>query len=55
MAAHAVGDDGECYAITACVGENRDAILLFLAISLMLCGTGIDFYWHPSSLADGEL
>jgi len=55
MAAHAVGDDGECNAISTCVGEDRDAILLFLAISLVLCGTGIDFYWHPFSPADRGL
>jgi hypothetical protein len=35
--------------------KDRDAILLFLAIPLMLCRTGIDCYRHPSSFAAGRL
>jgi hypothetical protein len=42
MPAHAIGDDGQCHTTLAGMLKDRDAILLFLAISLVLCGARID-------------
>jgi hypothetical protein len=36
VSAHAVGDDGQRHATLAGMRKDRDAILLFLAISLVL-------------------
>jgi hypothetical protein len=55
MAAHAIRHDRQGNPASACMRKDRDAILLFLAIPLMLCRTGIDCYRHPSSFAAGRL
>jgi hypothetical protein len=55
MAAHAVGDDGQCHATLAGMLKDRDAILLFLAISLVLCGARINCYRHCFSLSGARL
>jgi hypothetical protein len=50
MAAHSIGHNGQCHTLATAMRQDRHAILLFLAISLMLRGAGVNCYRHPSSL-----
>jgi len=50
MAAHAVGDNGQRHTALVHMGKDRETILLFLAISLVLCRASINRYEHCLSL-----
>ena len=45
--ASAIGDDSQSYAPFTGMRENRHAILLLLAITLVLRRAGVDCYGHP--------
>jgi hypothetical protein len=53
--AHAIGNDSQGHAALTGVRKDRDAILLFLAIPLVLCGARINCYRHCFSLSGRKL
>jgi hypothetical protein len=55
VATHAIGNDGQRDATLPPVCQDGDAILLFLAIPLVLCGARIDCYGHWFSLSGARL
>jgi hypothetical protein len=46
MAAHPVGDNRQSDTLFFRMGQERDAVLLFLAVALMLGDACIYDYWH---------
>ena len=55
MAAHAIRHDCQCHAALPLMLQYRYPVLLFLAISLVLCCARIECYGQCFSLSAGRL
>ncbi len=55
MSAHAIRHDCQCHAALPLMLQYRDPVLLFLAISLVLCCARIECYGHCFSLSAERL